>query len=97
FPGNQHRGKSWHVAFNHLETAVKYDGQETTNNENEHNHEIIGNISSSIREHMILQAKALHFQYDKHQKKILDHLSLDVYRQEWLTIVGGNGSGKSTL
>lgn len=45
----------------------------------------------------LLKAKNIRFQYEKDGDKILDQLSLNVYRNELLTVVGGNGSGKSTL
>ena len=30
-------------------------------------------------------------------KTILDHVNLDIYEHDFLTILGGNGAGKSTL
>lgn len=42
-----------------------------------------------------LQLKNVHFHYN--DTEILKGLSLDVYKNEIITIVGGNGSGKSTL
>ncbi|MBS4174008.1 ABC transporter ATP-binding protein [Bacillus sp. FJAT-49736] len=45
----------------------------------------------------LIQLKGIDFQYNKHHKRILNDLSLNVYEGEWLSIVGANGTGKSTL
>lgn len=47
--------------------------------------------------HPLMELKNIDFQYDKHEKKVLDRLSLTVYENEFLAIVGANGTGKSTL
>ncbi|KHF28884.1 Energy-coupling factor transporter ATP-binding protein EcfA1 [Anoxybacillus sp. BCO1] len=37
------------------------------------------------------------FQYANEQTYALQNISFQVYKGEWVTIVGHNGSGKSTL
>lgn len=44
----------------------------------------------------IIQVKNISFNYDE-QTKIFDQFSLDIYKGEWVSIIGQNGSGKSTL
>src|SRR5690554_4869430 len=44
----------------------------------------------------IIEIRDLYFSYDN-QTLVIDRLSLDVYKQEWMCILGHNGSGKSTL
>lgn len=44
----------------------------------------------------VIKIKNLSFEYEK-QKTILKDINLDVYKGEFLAIVGENGSGKSTL
>ncbi|GGD57519.1 ABC transporter ATP-binding protein [Paenibacillus nasutitermitis] len=46
---------------------------------------------------VILACRELTFKYDRDTPEILKKLSLNVYADEWLAIVGGNGAGKSTL
>src|SRR4030042_456106 len=43
----------------------------------------------------ILSVKNLNFSYDK--KKILDNVSFDVGKEDFISILGPNGAGKSTL
>lgn len=43
----------------------------------------------------VLSAKSLNFHFDSHL--ILRNLTLNLYRGQWLAIIGKNGSGKSTL
>lgn len=45
----------------------------------------------------VLQVRDLDFRYVKDSPSILNGLDLDVYKSDFLAIVGGNGSGKSTL
>ena len=45
---------------------------------------------------ILLEAKHVAFRYERHSPDILQHFSLTVHEQEWLTILGGNGTGKST-
>ncbi|MTT32563.1 ATP-binding cassette domain-containing protein [Terrilactibacillus sp. BCM23-1] len=45
----------------------------------------------------ILQAKNISFKYHRKGKKIIEHLDLSIYQEDFLAIVGSNGSGKSTL
>lgn len=44
----------------------------------------------------IIEIKNLYFSYDNEQL-VINNLSLDIYRNEWVCILGHNGSGKSTL
>lgn len=45
----------------------------------------------------LMSLKELYFRYDKKSPDILKGLSLDIYKGEKLSILGGNGSGKTTL
>ena len=45
---------------------------------------------------VILSAKDVSFSYDK-KRKVIKNVSLEVFKGEYLCIVGHNGSGKSTL
>lgn len=45
----------------------------------------------------IIEINDISYTYEENNKKALDTVSLDVYKGEWLSIVGHNGSGKSTL
>ena len=45
----------------------------------------------------LLSVKNLSFKYNDESQYALRNVSFDVYRGEWLAIVGHNGSGKSTL
>lgn len=45
----------------------------------------------------IISIRDLLFSYSQHQKNpTVNHLSLEIYRGEWISIIGHNGSGKST-
>ena len=45
----------------------------------------------------LLSIKELWFRYDKQSPDILKGLQLDIYRGEFLTVLGGNGTGKTTM
>ncbi len=45
----------------------------------------------------LLSIKNLWFRYDKHSPDILKGLQLDIFRGEFLTVLGGNGTGKTTM
>lgn len=45
----------------------------------------------------IISIKDVTYTYPESEKPAINGLSLDIYRNEWLSIVGKNGSGKSTL
>ncbi len=66
----------------------------------------IGNLTIETKQQMkvkfpmsnpLIKMREIDFQYDRNQKKVLDDLSMEVYSEEWLAIVGANGTGKSTL
>ena len=44
----------------------------------------------------IIEIKNLYFSYDN-ENLVINDLSLDIYENEWVCILGHNGSGKSTL
>ncbi|OKL35897.1 energy-coupling factor ABC transporter ATP-binding protein [Domibacillus mangrovi] len=44
-----------------------------------------------------ISIKGVSYQYPEQESIALNNVSLDVYKGEWLAIVGHNGSGKSTL
>ncbi len=44
----------------------------------------------------LLSAKNVSFSYDK-QKNVIKDISLDVFKGEYIAVIGRNGSGKSTL
>ena len=46
---------------------------------------------------LLVEAKNIVFQYEKHGERIFDYLDLTVREGEFLAIVGANGTGKSTL
>lgn len=48
-------------------------------------------------EDKIIELKELHFKFEKQGENVIDNLSLDLNRGEFLSIVGGNGAGKTTL
>lgn len=45
----------------------------------------------------IISIKDLTYTYPDAKRPAINDLSLDIYKNEWLSIVGKNGSGKSTL
>lgn len=45
----------------------------------------------------IISIKNLNYTYPESKQPAIKDLSLDIYKNEWLSIVGKNGSGKSTL
>lgn len=45
----------------------------------------------------IISIKDLNYTYPEAEHQAINNLSLDIYKNEWLSIVGKNGSGKSTL
>ena len=45
----------------------------------------------------IIKCNNIYFKYDKYGKNIIQGLSLNIHKGEFLAIVGGNGSGKSTF
>ncbi|MFD1417310.1 energy-coupling factor ABC transporter ATP-binding protein [Companilactobacillus keshanensis] len=45
----------------------------------------------------IISIKDVTYTYPEAKRPAINGLSLDIYRNEWLSIVGKNGSGKSTL
>lgn len=45
----------------------------------------------------VVQLDEVSFKYDGQEEYALKAISLNIYRGEWLAIVGHNGSGKSTL
>jgi len=45
----------------------------------------------------IISIKDLNYTYPEAKRSAIKNLSLDIYKNEWLSIVGKNGSGKSTL
>lgn len=45
----------------------------------------------------IISIKDLNYTYPDAKHQAISNLSLDIYKNEWLSIVGKNGSGKSTL
>lgn len=45
----------------------------------------------------IISIKDLNYTYPEAKYQAIHDLSLDIYKNEWLSIVGKNGSGKSTL
>jgi energy-coupling factor transport system ATP-binding protein len=44
----------------------------------------------------IIEIRDLYYSYDN-KTLVINKLSLDIYKQEWVCILGHNGSGKSTL
>lgn len=45
----------------------------------------------------IISIKNLNYTYPESKQPAINDVSLDIYQNEWLSIVGKNGSGKSTL
>lgn len=45
----------------------------------------------------IISIKDVTYTYPESKQPAINNLSLDIYRNEWVSIVGRNGSGKSTL
>lgn len=64
------------------------------------NHDIINHINEekeNIHKSKCIEVKNIFFRYEKNSDDIIKELSIDIYRGELLTILGGNGAGKSTL
>lgn len=45
----------------------------------------------------IISIKNLNYTYPEAKQEAIKNVSLDIYKNEWISIVGKNGSGKSTL
>lgn len=45
----------------------------------------------------IISIKNLNYTYSEAKQEAIKNVSLDIYKNEWISIVGKNGSGKSTL
>lgn len=54
-------------------------------------------VSIPLPKAPILQVKDIYFRYNKESNDVLKGLTMEVYEQEILAIVGGNGTGKTTL
>ncbi|MGX7349610.1 energy-coupling factor ABC transporter ATP-binding protein [Dolosicoccus paucivorans] len=45
----------------------------------------------------IIELKNIQFKYYETKQNVLNNISLDIYPQEWVAVIGHNGSGKSTM
>lgn len=54
-------------------------------------------VNIKDKKESILELKDIFFRYEKKLPDVLENISLKVYKNEILSILGGNGSGKTTL
>ncbi|WP_088042317.1 ABC transporter ATP-binding protein [Bacillus sp. EAC] len=66
------------------------------NDEEYQNHKVVDS-KSNLDSEMILECKEVTFSYGKNEEDVLKKLTLSIYKNEFLAIVGGNGAGKTTL
>ncbi|MDO5848190.1 MAG: ATP-binding cassette domain-containing protein [Methanobrevibacter sp.] len=55
-----------------------------------------GNMDVDKEKPYVIKADGLYFAYEKHNL-VLKNINLEIYENDYISIIGGNGSGKSTL
>ncbi|OME86583.1 hypothetical protein BK120_06460 [Paenibacillus sp. FSL A5-0031] len=61
------------------------------------NHSVINESSELEKKEWLLACDEITFKYEKASTEVLKKLSLNVYKHEFLAVLGGNGAGKTTM
>ncbi|MDQ8737060.1 ATP-binding cassette domain-containing protein [Paenibacillus sp. LHD-38] len=77
-------GKQWLAGIGGIQSDPAMQADELTNKRNE-------------KKELLLACEEMTFKYEKDGPEVLKKLSLNVYKHEFLAVLGGNGTGKTTM
>lgn len=77
-------GKQWLAGIGGIQSDPAMQADELTNKRNE-------------KKELLLACEEMTFKYEKDGPEVLKKLSLNVYKHEFLAVLGGNGAGKTTM